>query len=247
MKRLFILIIVILLLSHNLFASPKNDFNTILLKFGKRFEMEATLNFWYPFAMDIKPLNAKTTGNGTTDVDILGYGSSVIPEVELKYYFNKNLALSFGGNIVYLDNTISYYNNNYVLTQYENLGVITNLLLGLTVKNNRKSDYSTFFETGIDLVPYYFLSMSASLSFSSNAGASASMDANGYALGIYSKIGVNINIVNFFSLYSAIVLNYVPETVTYYNNDDPTETITAKTNFGGIGIQLGVLFDFDKL
>jgi outer membrane protein W len=207
----------------------------------KHFEIEAGVMFWTPISMHLKSVNSVTQVNypdGTylSSGSFSGYGTSIAPGLQAKYYFENNFGLALGFNLIHMDSELSVNETETTYTGYENMADIANFTFGFTGKYLSSDLFQFFYEAGIDLVANY--------SFTIHNSNSTDLDANsGPAIGLYCKTGVNIKLFRAVYFNTALCYSYIPAEIEYVNNDYSVK-INEKTNLGGIALQTGLAFNF---
>lgn len=205
------------------------------------FEIDAGVMFWTPTSMHLNSINGVTQyayPNGTymASGSCSGYGTSIAPGLQVKYYFENNFGLALGFNLVHMDNELSVQETDSTYTGYENMADIANFTLGFSGRYLSSDLFQFFYEAGIDLVANY--------SFTIHNSNSTDLDANsGPAIGLYCKTGVNIKLFRAVYLNTALSYSYIPAEIEYANNDYSVK-MNEKTNLGGIALQTGLAFNF---
>jgi len=219
MKKI-IIIIVVLLLSLD---SKANDSTTT------HFEVSASMLYWHPLSSHmIGPDNHLLFEYAA----FYGFGNTIAPSLNINYYFNNGIGLSFGYNYLHLEKTESNKTNTAILH---------NLRLGLGARIFDKSLVSISFFAGINTVAHYDLEMP--LKFINSEGLY--LTADGYAFGAFFSAEANFHIYKSFFIHTSLDYSYIPTELKYsaVYTDIPI-TQTEKTNIGGLGILLGVGYQF---
>jgi outer membrane protein W len=210
----------------------------------KHFEVKASVNFWTPTSMHLKTSNSVTQysyPNGTymSEGAISGYGTSLAPGINVKYFFNDNIGISLGLCIINMDNELFVQETDTSFSSYENMAQIDNLNLGITGRYVNTENFRLYYEAGIDLALNYDLEMQ----YSTESTDPPDMDALGSALGLYCKTGAEIRIVGSLFFNSAFAYSYIPVEIEYTNSEGSAK-INEKTDLGGIWLETGLSYNF---
>ena len=208
------------------------------------FEINASLLFWTPTGLHLKSLNSVTQyhypdGSYLSEGTATGYGPSLAPGFQAKYYFNNNIGLALGFYHINMDNELSVKETDTTSSNYENIASIDNLTLGIAFRFLNSNSFHMYYETGVDFVVNYDLEMQ----YSTESSDPPDMDATGSSIGLYMKTGVSVKIFKALNLNTGILYNYIPVEMEYKNGED-TEKINEKTNLGGIGLETGLSVSF---
>ena len=210
----------------------------------KHFEISASVNFWTPTSLHLKTSNSVTqyrypNGSYVSSGALSGFGTSVAPGLNVKYYFNNKIGISLGFYMIHMDNELSVQKTDSTFSSYENIAEIPNIILGVTGKLLTSESFQLFYETGINFIPGYGLE----LQYSDESSDPPDMNADGLALGVYCKTGANIKIVNSLYFKTALMYSYIPTEIEY-TNGEASAKMNEKTNLGGIGLETGLSFNF---
>ncbi|MEA1874534.1 MAG: OmpW family outer membrane protein, partial [Bacteroidota bacterium] len=226
-------IIAILLTIANAYAQDENF---------KRFEIDASANFWTPLSTHMKATNSVTQvhidDNYTNYGGISGYGTSIAPTLNLTYYFKNNLGISLGFYPLIMDNKLQVIETDSTFSNYENEASVVNFTLGLSGRMPTSPAFNLFYGFGINFVPNYDLIMQVS----TESSDPSDLEAIDLALGFYFKTGIKIKLYKFISLKTGIEYSFIPSELEYTNNEGVK--INEKTNLGGLGLQTGLSFNF---
>ncbi len=211
---------------------------------NKHFEISASVNFWTPTSLHIKTSNSVTqyaypNGTYSSTGALSGFGTSFAPGLNVKYYFNSKIGISLGFYLVHMDNELYVQKTDSTFSSYENIADIFNFTLGITGKLLTSESFQLFYETGINFIPGYGLE----LQYSDESSDPPDMNAEGPALGVYCKTGVNIRIVKSLYFKTALMYSYIPTEIEYANGEASVK-MNEKTNLGGIGLETGLSFNF---
>ena len=208
----------------------------------KHFEIDVSVNFWTPSSTHMKATNSVTQvhidDNYTNYGRISGYGTSIAPTFILTYYFKNNLGISLGFYPLIMDNKLHIQKTDTSFSNYENEASIANLTLGLAGRMPISTTFRLFYGFGINFVPNYDLMMTSSTENSDPSD----LQANDLALGFYLKTGVKIKLYKFIYLNAGIEYSFIPLELEYTNSEGVK--INEKTNLGGLGLQIGLSFNF---
>ncbi len=210
----------------------------------QHFRISTSVIFWTPTDLHLKNSNSVTqymypNGSYFTFGGLSGFGTSVAPQLNIKYYFNNKVGISMGFYMVHMDNELSFQETDTTFTNFENYADIPNFTLGISGEFSNNEPFRLFYETGINFIPGYSLE----LKYSDESSDPEDMDAEGLALGVYFKTGVNIKIRKFLYFNTAFMYSFIPSEIEYTNSSATAKT-NVKTNFGGIGLQTGLSFKF---
>ena len=210
----------------------------------KHFEIDVSINFWNPNSLHLKASNSVTRyrypdGTYLSTGALSGYGTSLAPVLNIKYYFNKAIGISLGFYMVHMDNELYVQKTDSTFSSYENLADIPNFTLGVTGNILTSKSLRLFYETGIDIIPSYNLEMK----FANEISQSQDLDAFGFAFGLYCKTGIKFKIINSLFFQSALMYSYIPAEPEYTNSEGSVK-MNEKTNLGGIGLETGLSFNF---
>jgi len=221
MKKI-IIIIVVLLFSVNIKANDST---------ATHFELSVSMLYW-------QPLSAHMIGNSKHLLpeysEFYGFGNTIAPSLNINYYFNKGIGLTFGYNYLHLEKTEASKTNTASLH---------NLQLGLGARLFEKSLISISFFAGINTVAHYHMEMPLSRAFTNSEGLNLTADA--YAVGVFFSAEANLHIYKSFFIHTLLDYTYIPTELEYntvYTNIPIDQT--EKTNIGGIGILLGLGYQF---
>ena len=210
----------------------------------KHFDINVSVNFWNPTSLHLKASNSVIQyrypdGTYLSTGTLSGYGTSLVPEVNIKYYFNKSIGISFGFYMVHMDNELYVQATDSTFFSYENIADIPNFTLGIIGNILTSKSLRLFYETGINIIPSYNLEMK----FANETSQAQDLDAFGFALGLYCKTGIKFKIINSLFFQSALMYSYIPAEPEYTNSEGSVK-INEKTNLGGIGLETGLSFSF---
>ena len=210
----------------------------------KHFEISASVNFWTPSALHFKATDNVTQysyPNGTylTEGALSGYGTSLAPGINIKYYFENNFGLSLGFFMVHMDKELSITETDSTHANYENIADIPNFTLGITGRFTPSESLEIFYEAGIDFVSGYGLEMQ----YSDESSDPPDMNADDIAIGVYAKTGANFKLFNSFYLSTSLLYNFIPTEIEYTNSEGSAK-INLSTNLGGFGLEAGLSFHF---
>ncbi len=210
----------------------------------QHFEVSGSVILWTPTSLHLKSINSVTQyalpdGTYYSMESFSGYGFSFSPELKVSYFFNENLGISLGGNLVHMDNELSVINTDSTFSSYENMADIINITLGLSGRFKNSSAMSLYYEAGINVVALYDLEMN----YSTESSDPPDMEATGSAIGLYINTGGDIRLFPSLYLKTGLRYNFIPVEMEYKNGEG-SEKISVKSNLGGIGIQTGLSFRF---
>lgn len=210
----------------------------------KHFELSASVNFWTPSALHLKASDNVTQysypdGSYLSNGALSGYGVSLAPEINIKYFFNNNIGLSFGFNMVHMDKELSIQETDLTQSNYENLADIPNFTLGLNGRFLPSESFEIFYESGIDFVPGYALEMQ----YSDESSDPPDMDAEDMAFGVYGKTGANFKLFASFYLNTSLMYSFIPVEIEYTNSENSAKT-NLSSNLGGFALQTGISYRF---
>lgn len=217
MKKIFIT----LLLLFSLIYTKAQDSTYI------HFDIKVSAIFWTPTSTHL--LGTYRIGS-FNKVD--GFREAVIPAVELSYFFKNNIGISVGYNYLQLEK---------VEGEYKNAAYINNLRLGISGRLYEKSRFGFTFSTGLNYIASYDMMMD----HGDPRLDPSNLRATGTSIGVYFNTGINIKI--FKGLYFATQFDYtyIPTELTYTYSDDILDlTQTEQSNLGGLGLQMGLGFQF---
>jgi len=219
MKRI-IIIIVVLILSLNTNANDST---------ATHFEVSASMLYW-------QPLSAHLIGYDDYLINsyaaLYGFGNTIAPSINISYYLNNGVGMSFGYNYLHLEKTEA---------NKTNAATLHNLRLGLGARLFKESLISISFFTGINMVAHYDFEMP--LAFTNSEGLYFTTD--GYAMGAFFSAEANFHIYKSFFIHTSLEYTYIPTELKYstvYTNIPISQT--EKTNIGGVGIMLGLAYRF---
>ena len=230
------LIVISILMSVVGINAQTNDF--------KHFEVTASVNFWTPSGLHFKASDNVTQylypdGTYYTEGVLTGYGTSLAPGFNIKYYFQDNFGLSLGFYMVHMDKELSITKTDTTFSNYENIAEIPNFTLGLTGRYIPSEYLEIFYEVGIDFVSGYGLEMQ----YSDNSSDPPDMNADGLALGVYAKTGAGFKLFSAFYFNTSLIYSYIPTEIEYTNTEKNAKT-NLSTNLGGFAIEAGISFHF---
>lgn len=236
MKKIFVSIILMIFVS--IYAQIDRNENF------KHFEIDASIMLWSPTSMSIQSTNSVTQyaypdGSYQSTGGVTGYGASITPCLNATYYFNNNLGVSLGFSLINMDNELSFQASDSTFQSYENMATISQFTLGVAGKINNSQALELYYGLGVDFVANYDLE----IKYSDESTVPDDLEANDIALGLYFRTGMKIKLYKFISLKAGLEYSFVPAEIEYTNNDGSAK-INEITNFGGIGLQTGLSFDF---
>ncbi len=215
MKKI-ILIIVVILFSLNIKA---ND-STVT-----HFELSVSMLY-------LQPISSHMIGHDNYLMyeysEIYGFGNAIAPSLNMNYYFNNEIGLTFGYNYLHLEKTEGSKTNTASLH---------NLRLGVGARIFDKSLISISFFAGINTVAHYHFEMP--LAFNNSEGHN--LTADGYAAGVFFSTEANYHFYKSFFIHTSLDYTYIPTELKYstvYTNIPISQT--EKTKIGGIGLLLGL-------
>jgi len=210
----------------------------------KHFEISASVNFWTPTSLNLKTSNSVTQynypdGYSFSTGNLNGFGTSLAPGLNVKYYFSNKIGISFGFYMIHMDKELFVQKTDTTFSSFENIAEIPNFTLGVTGKLLTSESFQLFYETGINFIPGYSLE----LQYSDESSDPPDMDAEGLAIGVYCKTGAKIKIVKSLYFKTALMYSFIPAEPEYTNSEASVKT-NEKTNLGGIGLETGLSFNF---
>jgi outer membrane protein W len=209
----------------------------------KHFEIGASVNFWTPTSLHFESNSSVSQlnvgGSYFSTGSFSGYGTTLAPELNIKYYFKDKIGISLGFYMVHMDNELFVQETDSTSSSYENLAEIPNVILGITGQSSFQEILELFYETGLDFIPGYGLEMQ----YANESSDPPDLDANGMALGVYGKTGANFKIFKFLKLKTALMYSFIPAEIEYTTTDGSVQT-NVKTNFGGISLEIGLATNF---
>lgn len=210
----------------------------------KHFEVSASAIFWTPSALHFKASDNVTQyiypdGTYQTQGALTGYGTSIAPNLNFKYYFNNNIGLSVGFYMIHMDKQLSFTVNDSTHANYENIANIPNFNLGITGKITPTESFEVFYEGGVNFVSGYGLEMQYSDEYSDVPD----MNADGIALGVYARTGASFKLFNAFYFNSSLLYSFIPTEIEY-SNTEKTAKMNLSSNLGGFGLTTGISFRF---
>jgi outer membrane protein W len=231
-----ILTAIMILISITCLNAQNHDF--------KHFEETASVNFWTPSALHFKASDNVTqysypNGSYLSEGALTGYGTSLAPGINIKYYFKKNVGLSLGLCMIHMDKELSIIETDSTHSNYENIADIPNFTLGITGKFLPSESLEVFYEAGIDFVSGYGLEMQ----YSSESADPPDMNADGLAMGVYGKTGVAFKLFSSFFFNTSLTYSYIPAEIEYTNTEGSAKT-NLSTNLGGYALETGISFHF---
>ena len=210
----------------------------------KHFEVNASVNFWTPSALHFSAADNVTQysypdGTYLSEGGLSGYGTSLAPGINIKYYFENNFGLSLGFYMVHMDKELSIAETDTTYANYENIADIPNFTLGITGKVMASESIEIFYEAGIDFVSGYGLEMQ----YSDENSDPPDMNADGLALGVYAKTGANFKLFSSFYFNTSLMYSFIPTEIEYTNSEGSAKT-NLSSNLGGFGLETGISFHF---
>jgi len=208
------------------------------------FEISASALFWTPTSSHLISTNSVTQyaypgGTYISTGGISGYGPSIAPGLNVKYYINNRIGISLGFYMLHMDNELSVRTTDTTFSSYENSALIPNFTLGISGRLLSLKSIQLFYEAGIDFVPSYDLEMS----YASESTNPPDMDADGVAVGVYAKTGANFRITKSLSFRTSLMYSFIPA-APEYTNSEGSEKINVETNLGGVGLETGLAIVF---
>lgn len=227
---------ILFLFASTYLQAQKQDF--------KHFEVTVSVNFWTPLALHFKASDIVTQyaypdGSYVSEGALTGYGTSIAPSINLKYYFTKNIGLSLGFCMIHMDKELKVIKTDSTQSNYENIAEIPHITLGVTGKFFPSELLEVFYETGIDFVPGYGLEMQ----YSSESTDPPDLNADDSAIGVYGKTGVAIKIFNSVFFNTDLTYSYIPVDIEYANTERSVKK-NLSTNLGGISLETGISVHF---
>jgi len=134
-------------------------------------------------------------------------------EQKMTNFFNENIGLSLGLNMVNLDNKLRIQKTDTSFDSYENLALIPNITLGISGKIFNSQSLHFYYETGINFVPGYSLEMQ----YANQSSDPPDLNAEGMALGVYGTTGVNLKLSNLLYFQTALSYSFIPVELEYTN------------------------------
>jgi len=210
----------------------------------RHFEISASAFFWTPTSSHLMSTNSVTQyaypdGSYISTGGVIGYGPSIAPAANIKYYFNNKIGISLGFYMLHMDNELFVQTTDTTFSSYENSALIANFTLGISGKLVESKSIQLFYEAGIDFVPSYDFEMS----YANESINPSDMDAYGVALGVYAKTGANFRITKSLSFRTALMYSFIPVEPEYTNYEVTAKT-HLKTNIGGVGLETGLSINF---
>jgi len=235
MKTKLSIITMTLLLITNLHAQDNKQ---------SHFELKASAVFWTPLSAHLIATNNTTQyaypgGNYISFASFSGYGNSLAPSLKLNYFFNDNLGISIGLNLVNLDNKLFVQETDSTFSSSENIAMIPNIMIGIAGNARFSKLLTLFYDSGIDFIPGYGFEKQ----YATATANPEDMNADGNALGIYIDSGIKIRLAGSLSFNTGFQYSFIPATLSY-SNTSQTAKIDVETNLGGIGLQSGISFAF---
>ncbi len=208
----------------------------------KRFDIDASINFWTPSSSHLKAVNSITQyqigDNYYNSGGISGYGTSVAPIINITYRLKNTLGLSLGFYPVISDNELNIQKTDTTFSNFENTAAIMNFTLGINGKISTVSVLNFYYGFGVNFVPNYDFMIHVS----TESGTPSDLEANDLAVGFYFNSGINVKLYKFLYFRTGIKYSFVPAELEYTNSDGVK--YNEKTNIGGIGLHAGFSVSF---
>ena len=225
-----------LLISVATLSAQTNDFD--------HFEITASANFWTPSALHFKAVDDVTQysypgGTYLSQGALTGYGTSVAPSINVKYYFDNYVGLSLGLCMVHMDKELGITETDSTHSNYENIADIPNFTLGVTGRFMPSETLGLFCEAGVDFVSGYGLE----LQHSDQSSDPPDLNADGTAFGVYGKAGASFKLFSSFYFNTALEYSFIPAEIEY-TTTDKSEKRNLSTDLGGIALETGISFHF---
>jgi hypothetical protein len=210
----------------------------------KHFEVSAAVNFWTPSALHFKASDNVTQyaypdGTYVSQGALTGYGTSVAPGVNMKYYFKNNVGLSLGLCMIHMDKQLSIIETDSTNSNFENIADIPNITLGITGRLLTSESLLVFYEAGLDFVSGYGLE----IQYSDESSDPPDMNADDFALGVYAKTGASFKLFKSLYFKTSLVYSFIPAEIEYTNTEKSVKT-NLSSNLGGVALETGISFHF---
>ncbi|GEM_PF-4435908 len=228
MKKIILISFITLFAANQIFAQEE-----------KKFEVNAMVGMHHYSSSFFHAINTVTwvqdpAGNFT---DFSGYGTSILPAVNVSYYFNTTLGVTAGitpitaENDLYVDDaTGTYY--DYSADQFNiNLGVSGRVFFdGTPLSLNMGSGF-------------IFAPFDISQNIESSAGGSY-LEGSDVGAGFYGNASFQIKIFSFMQYKTQFSYSYIPASITLNDTDGNVEQNINNLNVGGITLKTGFSFHF---
>lgn len=210
----------------------------------KHFEITVSVNFWTPSDLHFKASDEVTQyaypdGTYLSKGALTGYGTSLAPSINIKYYFKKNFGLSLGLCMVHMDKELSIIETDSTNSNYENIADIPNITLGVVGRFMPSESLNIFYEAGIDFVSGYGLEMQ----YSDQSSDPPDLNADDTAFGVYGKTGAGFRLFNSVYFNTSLLYSYIPADIEYTTTDKSIKK-NLSTNLGGFALETGLSFLF---
>jgi hypothetical protein len=164
-----------------------------------------------------------------------GYGTSILPAVQISYIFDNNIGIATGIVPITADNELfvedeTGTNYDFCVDQFNvNLGIVGRIQF---------STLPVSINTGSGLM---FSPFDISESIESNSGGSY-LEGSDWAAGYYANASFQIRIVSFLRFKTQFTYSFIPASITLYDNEGNIEQNIHNLNVGGITLKTGLSF-----
>ena len=162
-----------------------------------------------------------------------GYGTSILPSVQVSYFFSNNIGIAAGLTAITAENDL--YVDDTTGTNYDYCTDQFNINLGISGRVDfRDSPISLNMGSGLIIAPF-----DISQSIESNTGGSY-MYGNDSGVGFYGNASFQIKIISFLRFKTQLSYSFIPASITLYDTDGNVEKNIKNLNTGGITLKTGL-------
>lgn len=205
----------------------------------KHFEIDAMLGMYSYSSSFFHAINSVTwiqepAGNIT---EFSGYGKSMLPTINVSYYFKNNIGVTAGFLAITAENDL--YVDDGTGTNYDYATDQYNVNLGVTGRIHfKESPLSVQMCSGFVVGDF-----DISESFTNNSGGTY-LSGNDTGFGYYGSAAFRIRIISFLRFKTELAYSFIPAEITLYGSDGDIEQNISNLNVGGIALKTGLSFQF---
>lgn len=230
MKKLAITIFILTFALVNGFAQDNKT---------KHFEVDAMVGMHSYSSSFFHAINSVTwiQDPASNFTEFSGYGKSMLPAINVSYFFNNNIGVTAGFLAITAENDL--YVDDGTETNYDYSADQYNVNLGITGRIHfQESPFSIHMGSGFVVGDF-----DISESFTNNSGGTY-LTGNDAGIGYYGSAAFHIKIISFLSFKSELVYSFIPAEITLYGSDGNIEQNVSNLNVGGVALKTGLSFQF---
>ena len=203
------------------------------------FEIDAMIGMYSYSSSFFHAINSVTwiQDPASNITEFTGYGKSMLPAINVSYYFKNNIGVTAGFLVITAENDL--YVDDGTGTNYDYSADQYNVNLGITGRI-QLNDSPFSMQMGSGLIVAGF---DISESFTNNSGGRY-LTGNDAGFGFYGSAAFNMRIISFLSFKTELAYSFIPAEISLYGSDGNIEQNISNLNVGGVALKTGLSFQF---